>query len=108
MHVPVLMMLDNLYEENDIEYDKVRESKRKLLLLISFLLSLFFGAVPMLGWGGPISFEPSGLSCAVYHEKPEMSYITYIIACFFVFEFIPLGIVAFCVSQAKKVPIRVG
>ena len=107
MHVPVLLIIDHFYEENILEYDKVRESKRKLLVLISFLLSLFFGAVPMLGWGGPIGFEPSGLSCAVYHEQPSMSYITYIIACAFVFEFIPLGIVAFCVSQVKKMPIRV-
>ena len=101
MHVPVLMLLDKHFEQNDSQYDKVKESKRKTLIAVSFLLSLFFGAVPLFAWT-PMGFEPSGLSCSVYQEKANMGYISYIMSCFFVFEFIPLAIVAYCMSQQSQ------
>ena len=101
MHVPVLMILDAYLIQSDPKYGANKDKNRKTLVLVSFLLSLFFGAVPLLAWT-PMGFEPSGLSCSVYQEKANMGYISYIMSCFFVFEFIPLAIVAYCMSQQSQ------
>ena len=101
MHVPVLMLVDTYFSQNDPQYEANKEKKRKLLILISFTLSLLWGVVPLLGWT-PMTFEPSGLSCAVYQVKPDMAYISYIMCCFVFFEFIPLAIVGYCKSQNKE------
>ena len=101
MHVPVLILLDTYFSQNDPQYEANKDKKRKLLILISFSLSLFWGGVPLLGWT-PMTFEPSGLSCAVYQATPDMAYISYIMCCFVFFELIPLAIVGFCKSQNKE------
>ena len=102
MHVPVLMMLDKHFEQNDAAYESaVKEKKRKLMLFISFALCLFFGTIPFFTWT-PMNFEPSKLSCSVYNENPDMGYITYIMTCFVFFELLPLIIVTYCKVKAKK------
>ena len=102
MHVPVLMMIDKHFEQHDTNYESVvKEKKRRLMVMISFAICLFWGGLPLLGWT-PMTFEPSGLSCAVYQAKPDMFYISYITFCFLFFEFIPLVIVIFCKVKAKK------
>ena len=102
MHVPVLMMLDKHFEQNAAaDESAVKEKKRKLMLFISFALCLFFGTIPFFTWT-PMNFEPSKLSCSVYSENPDLGYISYIMTCFFFFEFLPLTIVTYCKVKAKK------
>ena len=102
MHVPVLMMIDKHFEQHDTTYEsEVKEKKRKLMVLISFGICLFWGVVPIFGWT-PLAFEPSNLSCAVYQANPDKAYISYIMCCFFFFEFLPLAIVGYCKLNAKK------
>ena len=101
MHVPVLMMLDTYFAQNDPQYETNKHKKRKLLIAISFSICLFWGTVALLGWT-PITYEPSGLSCTVYQAKPDGAYIAYIMCCFTCFEFVPLLIVGFCKSQNKE------
>ena len=101
MHVPVLMILDKHFEQNDADYDAKRDKTRKSMVIASFVVCLLFGTVPLLGWT-PMTFEPSGLSCSVYDANASVRYISYIVSCFFVFELIPLIIVAYCKIKAMR------
>ena len=109
MHVPVLVLLDTHFAQNDSQYETVKNKKRQTLIAVSFLISLFFGSIPLLGFP-PMGFEPSKLSCAVYDEKGSGLYAAYILLCFLFFEFGPLCLVGFCKLQSKpehKASIRV-
>jgi hypothetical protein len=107
--VPVLILLDSYFASNDSQYDKIKDGKRKTLIAVSFLISLFWSCMPLIGIT-PLTFEPSGLSCSVYQENPTMAYMAFIFCCFICFEIGPLCIVGFCKSQEKpdqKASIRV-
>lgn len=109
MHVPVLILLDSHFAQNDSQYETNKDKKRLTLIIFSCLISLFWGIIPVFG-APPLNFEPSGLSCAVYDEKGGQLYTAYIICCFFFFELGPLCIVGYCKSQEKaesKASIRV-
>ena len=109
MHVPVLILLDTHFSQNDSQYEANKDKKRLTLIVVSFLISLFWGITPVFG-APPFNFEPSGLSSAVYDEKGSTPYIVYIFCCFFFFELGPLCIVGYVKSQEKaesKASIRV-
>ena len=104
MHVPVLVIVDAYMaqgQDGSEQVEKVRRRRRMLLVAISFLVCLFFGAVPLFAWT-PIDFEPGGLSCSVYQETPDMAYMTYIGGCFLFFELIPLTFALFCKSRTTE------
>ena len=100
MHVPTLMILDSYFAQNDPQYETNKKNKRTIMLVISFLLSLFWGVTPLFGWP-KMTFEPIKLSCAVYEANPDMLYIIYILCCLFFFEIGPLLIVIYCKVYTK-------
>ena len=102
MHVPVIMMLDKHFERVNPDYEgEARQKQRTLMIGISFLISLFFGTMPLITWT-PMTFEPSYLSCSVYNAAPGMGYISYIWAALIIYEIIPLGIVIWILIISKK------
>ena len=100
MHVPILMVLDAYFCQSDPQYDANKNDKRKKLILVSFLISLIWGSVPLFGYP-KMTFEPSQVSCSVYEAKPGLDYIGFIMCCWFFFEIIPLLIFAFCKVSTK-------
>lgn len=100
MHVPVLILLDNHFAQNDPQYQTNKSKKRQTIITVSFFISLFWGSLPLLGLT-PLTFEPSYMSCSVYQENPNTAYIVYIMCCFFFFELGPLGIVVYCKTNTK-------
>ena len=102
MHVPVIMMLDKHYEQVDPDYeDETKLHKRWLMLAISFVVSLFFGAVPLFAWT-PMTFEPSGMSCSVYQARTDLGYTSYIWATLIVYEIVPIMLVIILLVNAKR------
>ena len=100
MHVPILLSLDTYFSQSDSQYESKKNDKRKKLIIVSFLISLFWGSVPLFGYP-KMTFEPSQVSCSVYEAKPGLDYIGYIMCCWFFFEIIPLLIFAFCKVSTK-------
>ena len=100
MHVPTLMILDSHFAQHDPQYETNKEKKRTIMLVISFLLSLFWGITPLFGWP-KMTFEPISLSCSVYEANPGKPYIVYILCCLLFFEIGPLLIVLYCKVTAK-------
>ena len=102
MHVPVIIMLDKHFEQVDPDYEEdTKQTKRIIMVGVSFLISLFFGTIPLFTWT-PMTFEPSYLSCSVYDAKPGIGYISYIWATLIIYEIIPLVLVIWIVIISRK------
>ena len=102
MHVPVIIMLDQHFERVDPDYEEdVKRRRRIIMVIVSFVISLFFGVMPLFTWT-PMTYEPSYLSCSVYQAKPDWGYISYIWASLIVYEIIPLALVIWIVIISKK------
>ena len=96
-----MMVLDDYFEQTDEQYETNKFGKRKYMIIFLVLVGLFLGGAPLFGWSR-MDFEPSGLSCTVYENKPGMGYMIYIITCFVIYEIGPFFLVAFCIVRTKN------
>ena len=101
MYVPIMMILDDYFEQMDEQYETNKFGKRKFMIIFSVLVSLFWGGAPLFGWSR-MDYEPSGLSCSVYENKPGMGYLLYMIICVAFYEIAPLCLVIFCMVQTRN------
>ena len=96
-----MLILDDYFEQTDDQYETSQFSRRRYMIIFSVLASLFWGAAPLFGWS-QMDYEPSGLSCSIYENKPGMGYLIYMILCVTFHEIVPFCIVVFCVVKTKN------
>ena len=103
LHVPIMAIVDMYFSQNDSEYETTKTDKRKKMIIFSVLISLFAGVTPLFGWP-KMDFEPTGLSCSAYENKPGNGYLTYMIFCMMFFEIVPFMISVFCLINSNGKP----
>ena len=101
MYVPIMLILDDYYDATDEQYEVNKFEKRKCLIKYAVLISLFWGAAPLFGWSR-MDFEPTGLSCSIYENKPGFGYFSYLIVNVTFYEIGPLCLVMYCIIKTKN------
>ena len=103
MYVPIMAILDNYFELSDPQYELCRNRRRKKMILFSVLCSLFWGAAPLFGWS-QMDYEPTGLSCSIYENKPGFGYMLYMLINVTFYEVVPFFIVLYCIKMSAGKP----
>jgi hypothetical protein len=101
MYVPIMLILNDYFEQTDGQYEANQFSKRRYMIMFSVLVSLFWGAAPLFGWSR-MDYEPTGLSCSIYENKPGTGYLLYMIINVTFYEIAPFFLVVFCVVKTKN------
>jgi hypothetical protein len=100
MSVPLMLALNEFFKKNDAHYEEKKHTQISLMICASVVSGCFWGLAPLFGWS-KIDYEPSGLSCTVWEEKPTAGYALYMILCFSFYFLIPLFVMIFSKGNSK-------